>query len=211
MSIRAIRRSIRTWLESQVRIDAWDLDVPANLPTVIKGDRYPANSAIEAPVQDLAFRNRGEWVEGSGLFIYGIVYRFSGRAAKEQLPIAAVEALVNYLLEQAVYAYAELDGCSGAIKRIEVPPIEAPVTVARVEGEDSDWLLIARLEFQITFRSYAAADFAELQPTLPPDAAIVLRELTIVVNRAYSPVTPDDDATYTEDARLELQAPPQVD
>jgi hypothetical protein len=208
MSIRQIRAGIRAWLESQVRIDAWDLDVPANLPTVIEGDRFPANSAVEAPVQDLTLRNRGDWVEASGLFVYGIVYRFSGKAAKEQLPVAAVEALVNFLLEQAVYAYGELDGCSGIIKRVEVPPIEAPVTLARVEGEDSDWLVIARLEFIITFRSRASADFDELQPTLPPDAAIVLQRLSIAVNRAYSPVTPDVPATYTEDTRITLQAPP---
>jgi hypothetical protein len=201
MSIKQLRTGIRAWLEREIRIDAWDLDAPANLPMVVDGVRYPANSAIEVPVQDLSFYQASGTVYGRGKFIYLFIYRFAGAAAKEQLPVSEVESLINYLCEQAVLYPQEL---WERIKLLEIQPIEQPVILARVEGEDSDWLLVGRLEMEIEFRSDAADDFGDLQPATPPDKDIVLKQLAIAVNRSYSPVTTDVPASYTQDAVITL-------
>lgn len=205
MSIALLRAGTRAWLESQTRIDAWDLDLPANVPTVLEvgtppvKKRYAANSAIELPVERLKLQRVGNQIEGTGEFGYVILYRFSGKASKEQLPVKAVENSVNYLLQEAI-AYPQ-DLWEGI--RAMSTNVDAPVTIARTDGEDKDWLIIARLEFDIRFASIAEPDEV-LQPPLPPEPPTQLNQLAIAVNRSLSPVTPDDPATYTEDTRIIL-------
>lgn len=202
MSIALLRTGLRNWLESKTRIDAWDLDLPANVPTVLEvgsppaKKRYAANAAIELPVSKLRLRRLGNQVEGEGRFSYAILYRFSGKASKEQLPVKAAENLTNYLLQEAVAYPQDLwDGIRG----LEANSPD-PITLARTEGEDKDWLIVARLEFDIRFRSNALPDEV-LQPPTPEPPSPPLT-LAIAVNRSLHPVEPSEPTTYTEDTRI---------
>lgn len=202
MSIRQLRQGIRSWLSALVRIDVWDLDLPANVPTVIGGKRYPANTAVELPVEDFSLRRTNGYLEASGKFCYAILYRFAGKAAKEQLPVKAVESLVGYLCERAVVDRSEI---WEDILDLEVSQVPDPVKLARVEGEDGDWLIIARLEFNIDFISNAAADFDNLQPpTTEPDPVPITR-ITIGLNRSEVPqVKPSDPSTFVFDRLITI-------
>lgn len=211
MSITLLRTGIRSWLQSKTRIDVWDLDLPSNLPTVIEvgnpptKTRYAANSAIELPVRKLRFKRVGSQVEAIGEFGYVILYRFSGKASKEQLPVKAIENLVNWLLQEAI-AYPQ-DLWEG-VRSLEIS-IDEPVSLARTEGEDKDWLVVARIEFEARFVSIADPSPA-LQPVQPvqPEIQTEINQLAIAVNRSLSPVRPDDAATYTEDTRITLTPNP---
>lgn len=202
MSVKKLKAGIRAWLESIVRIDAWDLDTPKNVPTVLQGKRYPANCAIDLPVKSLKLRqsNMGQ-LQGSGHFIYILLYRFSGKASKMQLPVGSVESLVNYLLERAVAYPQEI---YEDIIKLEVQSIADPVSLARVEGEDQDWLIVARLELEIAFLSDAESDFTNLQPVGPDDAPIEVTQINLGLNRATFPATPDDPTTYIFDRLIEI-------
>lgn len=202
MSVKKVKAGIRTWLESIVRIDAWDLDTPKNVPTVLDGKRYPANCAIDLPVKSLRLRqsNLGQ-LEGAGRFIYILLYRFSGKASKMQLPVGSVESLVNYLLERAVAYPQEI---YEDIIKLDIASIADPVSIARVEGEDQDWLIVARLELDITFLSDAESDFANLQPATPEGDPFTVTQINLGLNRATYPVKPSDPDTFTFDRLIEI-------
>lgn len=202
MSVALVRKGLRAWISSRTRIDAWDLDVPSNVPTVLDTGavrrRYPANCAMELPITNLLLQKSANQVEGQALFTYLILFRFSGKAAKEQLPTGDVENLVNWLGQEAVYWPGEI---WAGVRQLTAQADE-PVVLARVEGEDSDWLLIARLEFEIRFISQAVAPEV-VQPPPLADPGITLNRVNINVNRSDIPVTPSVPETYTLDRQLQ--------
>lgn len=205
MSIDLLRGGIRGWLEAQTRIDAWDLDIPANVPTVISGTRYPANCAVEMPIKDLSIEWKNSYCEASGRFNYLLLYRFSGKAAKHQLPVQSAEILVGYLCERAARGPCDI---WEDILRLQVIQVADPVTIARVEGEDKDWLIICQIEFEITFLSNAELDGLDgvlsPLPSTSPTPPIV--EVRAGLNRSYTPVT-QLVGTYTLDQNLTINLP----
>ncbi|MBE9178676.1 hypothetical protein IQ268_08900 [Oculatella sp. LEGE 06141] len=201
MSIRQLRTGIRSWIESTVRVDAWDLDVPANVPTIINEQRYPSNCAVELPIKDFGVRKANGYLEASGRFMYGILYRYTARAAKEQLPVKLVENLIHYLAEQAVaYPQTLFDD----IVTLDIDSIANPVSIARIEGEDKDWLLIGRIELNIEFVSNAEADFGSLQPGTDSEEPFTPTSIQVGLNRSYYPVNPIDPGSYTLDRLLNI-------
>lgn len=203
MSIKQLRAGIRAWIGSITRIDAWDLDTPKNVPTVLSGVRYPANCAIEMPVKSFGLRRVNGTTEADGRFNYTLLYRFSGKASKHQLPMPSVENLVNYLAERAV---REPQLLWEDILELDVDEIADPVNLARIEGEDGDWLIVAQLEMQIRFISYAtAADSSNLQPVAPSVEPPAISQIRIGLNRSWLPeVEPDDPASYTRDRLIQI-------
>jgi hypothetical protein len=198
---------LRSWIAGQIRIDQWDLDLPVNVPTVIESSnvtkRYAANSAIELPIQNLSLTRAANSIEGAATFTNIIVYRFSGAAAKEQLPLKAVTEIINYLSQEAI---REPQSIWANIRKIDVAGIDEPVSLARTDGEDGDWLLVGRLELNISFLSLAGIPDV-LQPPVD-DSGTPFNQLELAVYRALSPVTPDDDTTYIEDTRLTFDPTP---
>jgi hypothetical protein len=214
LSIYRLREGLRVWLNRQTRIDVWDIDVPRNVPTVIDGVRYPANTAIEMPVKDFGLTRRESYVEGEGRFVYGLLYRFSHKAAKHQLPVSSVENLVNYLCE---YAISNPDDIYEDILGIAVDNVANPVAIARVEGEDQDWLIIGRVELSITFVSSArilmdgddtplANGFGTLQPPgrIPEPTTVNIHEIRTGLFRSRLPVTPGDPSSFVKDQDIVL-------
>jgi hypothetical protein len=206
MAIALLRAGLRHWLSSQTRVDIWDLDLPANVPTVVESGtpplkkRYPANSAVEMPVSDLKMAREGFQVEAAGKFTYLILYRFSGKASKEQLPIKAVETLIESLIGQAIlYPQDVWEGV-----RSLSADISEPVTLGRMEGEDGDWLIIARIELQIRFVSIPEVGSTLQPPILDVDMPIPVQQLKLGIYRSLHPVQPDAPATHTQDAEIDL-------
>lgn len=213
MSIKLLRDGLRAWLGGMVRIDVWDLDVPRNVPTVIGGVRYPANSAVEIPIKDFGLRQSEGYTEGEGKFTYGLLYRFSGKAAKHQLPVSSVENLICFLSEYAIANPAALwDG----ILHLEVDNVASPVSINRVEGEDQDWLIVGRLEMKIKFIASATdleagqfTGFDVLQPAVltEPIPPIEINQIRTGLYRALFPLNPDDPATYIKDQEIIILDP----
>lgn len=165
MSISTIRANIRSRLESIVRIDNWDLDWPKNRDTKIsyQGVDYflPANVANYDPIVDLNYRKGQITAELDAIFKYFITYRFDNRLAKDQLPIDQLEDLQQYLIT----AFVLQPNCADkSITRIEVAREEYPVRIARIDGEDGDWVVTIVLPLMISFRSYPQTQIPAIQP-----------------------------------------------
>ena len=212
MSIRILRNNLRAWIEGKISIQSWDLDVPPNVARVMSvagvDKRFPANCAIELPVRDLIARKgtgqmAGE-IECEALFQYLIIYRYSGNMAKAQLPMGAVELVVNYLCERAARYPGEI---WEDVTSIETEMVNDVAGLGRVQGEDGDWLIIAKPEFRIKFISRAQEDI-ETNGTLQPpigevDTPINFTRLNLKVNRSDSPITTEPN-TYILDRLLEI-------
>lgn len=209
MSIRILRNNLRAWIEGKISIQSWDLDVPPNVARVMSvagvDKRFPANCAIELPVRDLIVRKGGNReIEAEALLQYLILYRFSGNMAKHQLPMGAVELVVNYLCERAARYPGEI---WEEIIGIETEMVNDVAGLGRVEGEDGDWLIIAKPEFRIKFISRAQEDIETNGVLQPPigviDPPVDFTGLTIKVNRSDSPITTEPN-TYILDRLLEM-------
>lgn len=208
MGVRILRNNIRAWIEQYISIQSWDLDVPPNVARVMAVEgvdrRFPANCAIELPVRDLIIRKGVGEIEAEALLQYLILYRFSGNMAKHQLPMGAVELVVNYLCERAARYPGEI---WEDIIGIETEMVNDVAGLGRVEGEDGDWLIIAKPEFRIKFISRAQEDIETNGVLQPPigviDPPVEFTSLTIKVNRSDSPVTTVPN-TYALDRLLEI-------
>ena len=208
MSVRILRNNIRAWIERFVSIQSWDLDVPPNVARVMAVEgvdkRFPANCAIELPVRDLITRKGVGEIEAEALLQYLILYRFSGNMSKHQLPMGAVELVVNYLCERAARYPGEI---WEDIIGIDTEMVNDVAGLGRVEGEDGDWLIIAKPEFRIKFISRAQEDIETNGVLQPPigviDPPVEFTSLTIAVNRSDSPVTTEPD-TFILDRLLEI-------
>lgn len=233
MSTRLIRSNLKAWLESWIRIDAWDLDVPANIPIELNGRRYPAMTAVALPLQDLTlYREDSTLVMATARFAYDFIYRFNGSASRHQLPSDEVELIVNFLAERAARYPQEI---STDISSIEVDRLADPCAIGRVLGEDGDWLILGKLELKISFISDAQKDLesilagsilagpiinilqpkpseihAESQSSLPPGLKpgdlIQVSAIQLGFNRSNAPsVNPSDPSTFILDQLLEMR------
>lgn len=222
MSTRKIRNNLKTWLESWIRIDAWDLDVPSNVPIELMGRRFPAMTAVALPLQDLTlFREDSTLVMAEARFPYDLIYRFNASAARHQLPSDEVELIINFLSERAARYPQDI---SPDISRIEVDRLADPCAIGRVLGEDGDWLILGRLELKIAFISDAEKDLASVLNILQPkpseihDASqdgtpgakpgdpIRVDAIRLGFNRSITPsVNPSDPTTFTLDQLLEMR------
>jgi hypothetical protein len=166
--------------------------------------RFPANCAIELPARDLIVRKGVGEIEAEALLQYLILYRYSGQMAKHQLPMGAVELVVNYLCERAARYPGEI---WEDIIGVDTEMINDVAGLGRVEGEDGDWLIIAKPEFRIKYISRAQEDIETNGVLQPPigaiDPDVNFSNLTIKVNRSDSPVTAKPN-TYILDRLLEI-------
>lgn len=212
MSTRLIRSSIKTWLESWIRIDSWDLDVPANVPIELMGRRYPAMTAVVLPLQDLSlYREDSTLVMATARFPYDFIYRFNGSASRHQLPSDEVELIINFLSERAARYPQEI---STAISSIEIDRLAEPCAIGRVLGEDGDWLILGKLELKISFISDAQADLESFLSILQPRPSeinpagdpVLIDTIRLGFNRSKAPsVKPSDPSTFVLDQLLEMR------
>lgn len=214
MSLFRIRNSIKTWVEKYISIESWSIDVPNNVPRVLtittgapptpQQKLFPANCAIAMPVQDFKLYKEDGQAIGEAVFKVAILYRFSKDARKEQLPLARVELIANFLCERASLFPTEIHP---DIRTIETDSINELVSLGRVDGEDNDWLLIAKPEFKIEFVSRATADLeleASLQPPQTIDRPTIFTRADIGINRSDYPVT-FEPGTFALDLLLVIE------
>jgi hypothetical protein len=223
MSTRKIRKNLKTWLESWIRIDDWDLDVPSNVPVELMGRRFPAMTAVAMPLEDLTlFREDSTLVMATARFPYHLIYRFNGTASRHQLPSDEVELIINFLSERASRYPQDI---SPDISRIEVDRLADPCAIGRVLGEDGDWLILGKLELKISFISEAEKDLESIlnilqpkpseiheesqeggPPGAKPGGPIRVETLRLGFNRSKAPsVDPTDPTTFTLDQLLEMR------
>ncbi len=195
-----IQRSLKAWIETKVRIDRWDLDPPSNAPVIVDGQRYaPVVGAIHPAEQfSLEQRSPNRFV-ANAVFPVEISYRFSGSSEYHQLPVGLMGAIAEHL----VVSFLRDSSCvDGDITNARLGSSERLITVSRIEGEDSDWILTLRLEFAITWRSTPTdADLIGIQP--PNDEEIELAGLKFGINVSNIPVT-QKPGSFTKDSDLEV-------
>ena len=211
MTLLSLRQNLRAWLDSWVRIQVvnglknWDLDVPPPIPVVYDAQRYPANSAVEMPIENFTTSVSSVGTTHQGLFAYIVVWRFGQEAAKDQLPIDQVENLLVILADQAVQSSRAIDP---AIQNIEIADTRYPIKLGRVDGENGDWLVSMELAMQITWTAgqlEGCIDFGVLQPEVCLAEPIQPAQLAIGLNRSLVPVvTPDEVATWVKDRDIEV-------
>jgi hypothetical protein len=164
MSVLRVRNAIESFLNESVRIDAWDLDNPSNVATLLtvenQSREYPANAAYFDPVADLYYEKDGFIVKYTGIFRYYITYRFHRDLSKYQLPVKQLEALQEFLIATLL---SEPGRLGIAVNSIGVEKEEYPLYVRRIIGEDSDWLITIVLPLMI--KAIADIDpFDDIQP-----------------------------------------------
>jgi hypothetical protein len=164
MSVLRVRNAIESFLNESVRIDAWDLDNPSNVATLLtvenQSREYPANAAYFDPVADLYYEKDGFIVKYTGIFRYYITYRFHRDLSKYQLPVKQLEALQEFLIATLL---SEPGRLGIAVNSIGVEKEEYPLYVRRIIGEDSDWLITIVLPLMI--KAIADTDpFDDIQP-----------------------------------------------
>lgn len=165
MKLSIWRTAFRTWLEAQVTIDNWSLDVPET-PGV--------TTALLPPIRYLAITLKDQ-TEAEGILeqdIY-LVKRYSSPTAYVNLPLATLEGLYQTLAIRLTHDYRDI---LEDITQLELLPNPDPIVVRPVETEERDWLL----ELHWTIRVYYLAD-PEVGAVQPP---FDLREIILGIRRS---------------------------
>lgn len=202
MSMQAIRESLKTYIETKTRIDTWDIDEPSNRATAIFDDagnveKYlPANCAFFDPIADVNYQKMQNGVTCLATFRYYINYRFPYELSLQELPIAQLEELQQYLITSLILS----SGCLGTgIKDINVTREEYPLMVRRIQGEDNDWLITLMLPFTVNFISKPGDSFPDISPPIDSPNWQVRRIAIDIWKRSISPPGDDLDRTFTQD------------
>jgi hypothetical protein len=194
MSISEIRTSIRTWLNENVRIDKWDLDYPENQKVLIANVYHPANSAIEDPIGNFSLiKWNGNQPVVKTTFRYYLIYRFNGNCSRHQLPVATYEDFKEWILFQ----FLTQKVCLGnVVKEVAIPEDDNPLIISKVQGEDSDWLLIISLPLEITFISNPINPFEDTD-----QETIRVKKIQIDIWKSEIPTitNPDLDSTFIKE------------
>ncbi|UKO99365.1 hypothetical protein [Nostoc sp. UHCC 0870] len=200
MNIQIVRQKIREFLTIRVAINQWDLDYPESYYFTVNNQNYPANSAIEVPVQSVVHLKDGQAsIKTTARFPYRLTYMFPGQMPYHELPWAAFEGVLSTL-----HIYSLIQSPDPDIEYFQPADIEDSITVSRTEDQDGDWLIHLNFAFDATFRTTEFPDISDLQPpgyfdtSNPPS----LQELQIRINRAKPNFSPSDNSTYTEDSTI---------
>lgn len=188
-NLATVKQAVRDWLESKVRVDSWDLDLPPRLfsDSSTQSLPLPAMSATSYPVKDLYYeRGEGGGAAGSRItgyagLTFSLAYRFPGVLTVEQLPTDELEAIAEFLY---VSSLIELQGCDG-IQRLEPEASEFPIQITRMEDSQSDWLMYAHMAFNLQFSVTSIGIAPEyVNPGAgPPGDGSQLREINIKIYR----------------------------
>ncbi|ANV88492.1 hypothetical protein [Picosynechococcus sp. PCC 7117] len=200
MNIQTVRNDLRAFISSKVLIHAWDLDYPDVLYTVIDDQEYPANTAIELPVQNIFHVKDGRnSIKTSARFTYRIAYIFPEVMPFNDLPWRSLEGIVS-----TIHIKALLEP-PGGIELILPAEIEDSLSVARSDDMSGDWLIYLNFGFDVTFRTTELPDVGDLQPPDISDFG-TLQQLQIQVNRAKPEFSRLDNTTFNEDTVITITA-----
>lgn len=200
MNIQIVRQKIREFLTVRVAIYQWDLDYPDTYYFEVNNQSYPANTAIELPVQNVVHIREGQnLIKTQARFPYTLTYLFPGQMAFHELPLSAFEGMLS-----TIHIYSLLQSPDPDITFFQPAEIEDSINVVRTEDQNSDWLIYLNFAFDATFRTTELPDISDLQPPgyFDTDNPPSLQELQIRVNRAKPNFKPVDNSTYIEDSTI---------
>ena len=187
ISLGALHNALKIWLSEKVRIDRWNMDVPANTPIAIRQVFYPANVARALPSRAVTFERSNSGSECSAEFNFQIIYRFPKQLGYDALPIALCEDVLNNLYLMALESPQDI---SSAVRSIRTPSAGVDVVVQREstnpspDSQDSgDWLLMIQPQFSINFM-VGLANLDGIQPGDGSDLPIVFNRLDIAIFRS---------------------------
>ena len=163
MTIAKLQSAFQNFLSDLTRIDAWGIEEPINLVTMIDGEAFPANSAIALPVRELEFQHTGTRIEGTATFEFMLAYRYFHKLNIEALPMGYFQELVEFLNTQVLLLTrlptsdqllrATLAADSGLLEVLNGFPNPKPAIISKIEGENGDWLLVGSVRFRCRFES----------------------------------------------------------
>ena len=202
MTIEELRTDIRAWLDGYLHIQEWDLDTPSNSPRVIDGKRYPANSAIEMPMENLSVELAAGRTLARAILPYVIVWRFRGQASQDQLPVKQVESMLAFLAFDLVTNYRNV---SDLIESAAIQNSETPIRIGRTDGEDADWLVALYMEMRLTFVLEFNGIDTILAPPVAPYDGFTVQSIGLNVNRSLAATAdPNDPDDYVLDETLQI-------
>lgn len=205
-NIKTTRETLRSWIESNTRIDKWDSDPPKDLYNPASTEQLikPANTGIEYPVSSLEyFREESATITGRGLFPYTICYRFPGELELYQLPLQRLEQVVETL---QVRALLQLPGKNGIKEGSFVDNERYPIRIERDETQQNDWLIHITIVFEVLFAVTEIENPEEyVSDGETPEPEIQLSEIQLGIFRSKSPINRQDPETHTLDSELLIQ------
>lgn len=200
MNIQIVRQKIREFLTVRVAIYQWDLDYPDTYYFEVNNQSYPANAAIELPVQNVVHIKEGNsLIKTQARFPYSISYIFPGQMPLHDLPLAALEGMLS-----TIHLYSLLQSPDSDITYFQPADIEDSITQARTKDKDGDWLINLNFAFDVVFRTTVLPDISDLQPPgyFDTDNPPPLQELQIRINRAKPKFNSTDNSTFIEDSTI---------
>lgn len=194
---RQVRKRLRDWVESVIRVDEWRVDHPSDLYfSTVNDVAQAASTATEFPVESLVLQTTGvNAIQASGVFSYQLRYRYPGELALDDLPLNDFESIAEYLQGLALL---RLQG--GTISSIEVVGTEYPVVIQREEAQQSDWLVFINVQYLVTF-AVTELDCPDGFGPEPPAEPSELTRLSLRIYRARAGNLADN----TLDAVIELE------
>lgn len=203
MNIQIIREKIREFVDARVSVYSWDLDYPDIYYYNVSGANYPANTAIELPVQNIVHSKEGKsGIITSGRFPYRITYIFPSQMPFADLPWKALEGMLSWL-----HILSLIQGPDALVESMGPAELEDSITIARTDEQEGDWLVYLNFAFDITFRTTEFPDISDLQPPgfFPTDNPPPVDQVTVKVNRAKPRFSRQDVGSYIEDTEIIIQ------
>ncbi|MBW4421194.1 MAG: hypothetical protein KME13_18495 [Myxacorys californica WJT36-NPBG1] len=197
-NIQSVKELLKSWIQTKVRIDSFDLDVPEELYSNASTENLskPANTGTVFPVENLSYsRTQFNSLEGTGTFPFSIIFRYPREFSYHQLPISKLESLVEYIQGSAL-----VEGiCSDSISSVEPESTKNSVGVKRDGTDQDDWLVnctfLLTVQFKVTLLELAPEYEPNDPDTTPVDSPI---NLGIKVYKSPSPVDPSNSTLDTE-------------
>ncbi|MEA5625313.1 hypothetical protein [Nostoc sp. UHCC 0251] len=203
MNIQIARDLVDEFLITIIKIDVFDLDKPKELYKYAGDNRFPTNTAVRWPVQNLIHTKQNlNSVKTTARLPYVLSFRFPGQMPYHELPLKALEGMISH-----IHLYSLLLPPDPRIESFIPVDLEDSVTVGRVEAAKSDWLCHLNFAFDIKFTTTTAPDISGLQSpdyfqfNNPP----TLQEIKIRTYRAKPDFTVEEVDTYIEDSEVIIQ------
>jgi hypothetical protein len=206
MNIQTIRETLKSFIDGRVSVYQWDLDYPDTYYYNVLGANYPANTAIELPVQNLVHIKDGKnGIQTTARFPYRITYIFPSEMAYTDIPWASLEGMLSWL-----HILSLLQGPDALVEKMEPADLEDSISIARSDEQEGDWLVYLNFAFDITFRTTEFPDLGDLQPPgfYPIDSPPPVEELKVKVNRAKPKFSRQEQTSYTQDTEININSSP---
>lgn len=203
MNIITAREAIRAFVDANIPIYRWDMDVPDVLYYNRGGFNIFANTAIELPLQELvSVREGNNGVVASVRFPYRVTWIFNGDQPINSLPFKSVEAVVANIQVLALISRPSPDFT-------QFTPYQEPdtVTISNTEDESKDWLLSANFSFDATFRVTTLADTSDLTSPGYFDLGDepVVNDISIKVHKAEQGFDRTNNTTFKLDNTINIE------